>query len=276
MPFDALPREASPMTTAAELMKAGDVTAARAALVDTVKRSPSDVEARYALAETLIVQGDWQRADSHLDLVSTQDPQWGTFVALLRQLLRAAVHREEVFTQGRSPDLVTPPSAEIETALRILLEARTESDAGALRRAADEAAPDLTGVCDERAFDTLRDLDDRTADVLEMLTSTGKYVWTPWSAVISLELHPVERPRDLIWRAAELELRDGPTGVVYLPMTYQAAPESLNDAQRLGRETEWREHAGLTCGLGQRCLLIGDELVPFSSVAELAVSSVKG
>ncbi len=211
--------------------------------------------------------------DSHLDLVSTQDPSWAALVALLRQLLRAALQREDVFAKGRSPDLVTPPSPQIEMALRILMEARSGDDASALREAADADAPVLAGVCDGRAFDTLRDLDDRTADVLELLTSTGKYVWAPWSAIVSLELRPVERPRDLVWRAAELELRDGPTGVVYLPMTYQAPPADLTDAQRLGRETEWREWSGLTCGLGQRCLLIGDDLVPFSSVGALTVTA---
>ncbi len=264
------------MSTAAELMKAGDIAGARAALVEAVKRKPADVEARYALAEALIVQGDWERVDAHLDLVSTQDPSWGTLVALLRQLLRAALHREDVFEKGRSPDLVTPPAPEIETALRILLEARRGGDVGPLRREADEQAPELSGTCDGRAFDTLRDLDDRTADVLELLTSTGKYVWAPWSAIVSLELRPVERPRDLVWRAAELELRDGPTGVVYLPMTYQAPLGAASDAQRLGRETVWTERSGLTCGLGQRCLLIGEDLVALSTVAELIVTPGQG
>ncbi len=262
------------MSTAAELIQAGDLAGARAAQAAAVKRAPADVEARYALAETLILQAEWERADNHLDLVSTQDPSWGVHVALIRQLLRAALHRDEVFTSGRSPDLVTPPSPEIETALRILLEARTGGDAGALRTGADEQATDLQGACDEHSFKGLRDLDDRTADVLELLTSTGKYVWAPWSAVVSLQLRPIERARDLVWRAAELELREGPTGVVYLPMTYQADASAQSDAQRLGRETAWEARAGLTCGLGQRCLLVGEELVPFSSVGELTVTGV--
>ena len=195
-------------------------------------------------------------------------------VALLRQLLRAALHRDDVFAKGRSPDLVTPPAPEIETALRILLEARTGDGAAGLREAADDEAAVVSGVCDGAPFQTLRDLDDRTADVLELLTSTGKYVWAPWSAVVSLELRPVERPRDQVWRAAELELRDGPTGVVYLPMTYAAPGVTLSDAQKLGRETAWEERGGLTCGLGQRCLLIGDEMVAFSSIKELSVAAV--
>ena len=264
------------MTTIAEMIQHSDVVGARETLVQSVKKSPSDVEARYMLAETLIVQGDWARAETHLDLLSTQDPSWGVHVALLRQLLRAAVHRDEVFAQGRAPDLVTPPSQEIETGLRILMAARAGDDASALREAADDAAPTLTGLVDDRPYETLRDLDDRTADVLELLTSTGKYVWAPWSAVVSLELRPVVRIRDLVWRAAELELRDGPTGVVYLPMTYHAGAETMTGSQLLARQTEWVEIGGLTCGVGQRCLLIGDDLAPFSEIGRLTVASGAG
>ena len=107
----------------------------------------------------------------------------------------------------------------------------------------------------------MRDLDDRTADVLELLTPTGKYVWAPWSQVVSLTLRPLERPRERVWRPAELELRGAPSGVVYLPMIYPAPAEAMTDALRLGRETEWVDRAGLTCGLGQRCLLVGEEML---------------
>ncbi len=141
------------MTSAADLIRSNDLPAARAMLVEAVKRTPADASARYALAEVLILQGDYERADTHLDMASTQDPTLGTLVALLRQLVRAAVHREEVFTAGRSPDLVTESTPVIETALRILLESRTGEGAGLLREAADEAAPELAGTCDGTAFD---------------------------------------------------------------------------------------------------------------------------
>lgn len=258
------------MSTAGEALKSGDLQGARAALVEGVKRAPADVGLRFRLAETLIACGDWERADGHLDLVMSQDTSWGPMVLVLRQLVRAAKHRDEVFEQGRAPDLVTPSTPEVERSLRILMETRTGADAAALRQAADEEGPAVTLEQDGRPVSPVRDLDDRTADVLEILTSTGKYVWAPWSAVVSLQLREAERPRDLVWRPAELELRDGPTGVVYLPMIYHAPREALTDAYRLGRETDWVERGGLTCGLGQRCLLLGDDVTPFSEVVHLS------
>ena len=258
------------MSAAGDFLKAGDLTSARAALVDGVKRSPADAEQRYRLAEVLIAAGDWERADNHLDLVMGQDVTWGPVVLTLRQLIRAAKHRDEVFEQGRAPDLVAPSTPEVERALRILLESRTGTGAEALRREADEAAAAVTLERDGDPVSPVRDLDDRVADVLEVLTSTGKYVWAPWTQVISLEVRPAERLRDLVWRPAELELRDGPSGVVHIPMTYAAPPGEPTDAQRLGRETDWTERGGLTCGLGQRCLLLGDEVVPFAEVVALS------
>ena len=264
------------MTAASDLIRSGDLAAARAALLDSVKRAPADAAARLALAEVLILQGEWERADTHLDLASTQDPSYGTLVALLRQLLRAATQRDAVFASAATPDLVTDPTPAVEAALRILLAGREGEDAADLRQAADEAAPELAGTYDGVAFTTLRDLDDRTADVLEVLTPTGKYVWVPWTAVTSLQLRRVERPRDRIWRPAEIDVRDGPSGVVYLPMIYPARAEAMSDALRLGRETVWVEAGGLTCGLGQRCLLIGEEMVALSSLTELTLDTPAG
>lgn len=259
------------LTAAGDLIQSGDLAAARAAALDAVKRAPADPAARLQLAEALILLGEWERVDTHLDLASTQDPSYGTTVALIRQLVRASAQREAVFTAGATPELVTEPTPAVEAALRILVAGREGGDASALREAADEAAPDLSGVCDGQPFDALRDLDDRTAEVLEVLTPTGKYVWAPWSQVTSLQLKPVERTRDRIWRPAELDLKDGPSGVVYLPMIYPARPEAMTDPLRLGRETAWVEEGGLTCGLGQRCLLVGEEMVVFSSLGELTL-----
>lgn len=266
------------MTKAAELIRDVDLATARLRLVEEVKRRPADPETRLALAEVLILLGEWEKADAHLDLASTQDPGWAQPVALRRQLVRAAAHREDTWAHGRPPDLVTDPTPRIETALRILAAARDGGDAAALRAEADAAFPSLGVELDGASVSGWRDGDDRTADVLEVLTSTGKYVWVSLDQVTSLELQPVEHPRDRVWRAAELEVADGPTGVVYLPMIYPAAPGAppLSDAQRLGKETDWAEAGGLACGVGQRCWLIGDDLVAASEVATLAAAAASG
>lgn len=261
------------MDTAADHIRAGDLGAARAKLLEAVRTAPKDVAARFELAELQIVLGEWERADGHLQVVSTQDPTWTPVTALLRQLIRASVEREEVFTAGRAPGLAVDPTPEVEAALRALVAERAggaapDPDADTQ----DETGADLAGEVDGRAFQGLRDADDRTAGVCEILTSTGAYMWAPWSRVRRLSLRPPERLRDLVWRAAELELEGGPEGVVYLPAIYFAPAAEMTDAHRLGRATDWVEAGGRVRGLGQRCLLLGDDMAALGEIGELAVT----
>jgi type VI secretion system protein ImpE len=57
--------------------------------------------------------------------------------------------------------------------------------------------------------------------------------------------------------------------VVWLPALYEEVPD-LTDAQRLGRETDWREAApGLTLGVGQRLFLAGETGVAAMELVQL-------
>ena len=258
------------MDETATQIRAGDLQGARASAVEAVKRRPADPKARLALAEVLVLLGEWEKVDTHLDLASTQDPAWTQISALGRQLVRAAAHREDTWAHGRPPDLVADPDARIETALRILAESRAGGDVATLRAEADAALPPVQLRMNDAALEGWRDADDRCADVLEVLTSTGKYVWVSLAQVSALALRPVERERDRVWRPAELDVVGGPSGVVYLPMIYPAPPgATLTDAQRLGRETDWTEAGGLACGAGQRCWLLGDDLVAAAEAGEI-------
>jgi type VI secretion system protein ImpE len=107
------------------------------------------------------------------------------------------------------------------------------------------------------------------AGSFEVLTSTGKYFWIPTERVISAAFHAPTRQRDLIWRRVTMSVADGPEGDVYMPAIY-VADEPLTDAQRLGRETDWREaEGGLVRGVGQRVFLAGEEAVDVMTVHTL-------
>lgn len=233
---------------------------ARALLVARVKAAPADAAARLDLVDLLILLGEWEKADMHADLAGTHDPARAVPTALTRQLIRAAAWRGDTFEKGRPPELVTPPDAAIEAALARI----------AGKDAIDASSP-LSGTCDGAPYDELRDADDRTAGVLEVLTSTGKYMWVPFAAVISLRPAKPASVRDLVWRPAELEVADGPGGIVYLPATYHAQLQT--DAQRLARETDWIEGVdGSVTGVGARLLLVGDDLLALDGFEELTVA----
>lgn len=257
------------MSASDDLIRDGDLEGARRALVEAVRADPADPRRRLALAEVLIVAGDLERADTHLNAAQGLDTSWGMAVALTRQLIRAATWRAEAFDDGRPPELVTERTLAVDQALAALL---AERDGRAAEVTEDPALAAIPGSVDDRPFTGWRDADDRTAGVLELLTSTGNYVWVPLVQVRSLRLLPVERLRDSVWRPAEIEVADGPTGVVYLPAIYHAAAADMTPLHRLGRATDWVE-GSLTKGLGQRLWLVGDDALALSDFTQLTISN---
>ena len=78
----------------------------------------------------------------------------------------------------------------------------------------------MAGEANGKQIDDFRDADDLHAGFFEVLTTTGKYFWIPTERVATATFHPPARPRDLLWRRATMEVREGPDGDVYLPVTY--------------------------------------------------------
>ncbi|RZM09536.1 MAG: hypothetical protein EOP68_08885 [Sphingomonas sp.] len=247
---------ASPSTA---LLKEGDLTALRQLFAARVRDEPWQAGHRLDLADVLIVLGELERGDGHLALASEQDTALALPVALTRQLVRAAMARVETFEQRRVPELVAEPDGMIAAAL------------ARLAGVDDGPAPEpVAATVDGQAVAEFLDLDDRTADVLEVLTSTGKYVWVPFSQVASLKVQSPERLRDIVWRPAELEVRGGPAGVVYLPTIYHGG-QGVTDAHRLGRATEWIEDGSRATGIGLRTFLSDDEAPTLGEFAELGI-----
>jgi type VI secretion system protein ImpE len=134
---------------------------------------------------------------------------------------------------------------------------------------AEAARPRVTGQCADKAFNEFRDADDLIAGNLEVLTTTGKYYWIPIERIISAEFHPPARQRDLLWRRVSMIVADGPEGDVYMPAIYPATGP-VSDAERLGRETNWRDAGcGMVCGAGQKTFLVGDEGIEVMALTRL-------
>ena len=254
------------MNSIDDQLRDADLDGARASLVAQVQADPAAVKPRLALADLLIVLGDLERADIHVNAVQELDVSYGMAVALSRQLIRAAVWRRETFDAGRPPELVSPRTPSVDLALAALLAERDGSDAPA---GEPDALAAIHGTVDDRPFTGWRDADDRTAGVLEVLTSTGNYVWVPLEHVRAIRLQPVERLRDLVWRAAELEIADGSAGVVYLPTIYHAPAAEQTAQHRLGRATDWVEGPRVR-GLGLRTWLVGDDAVAPTDFTRIA------
>lgn len=261
---------------ASEHFHAGRLADAVAAATAVVKANPSDGSSRLLLCELLCFAGEIERADKQLDAIAELDPQVLPIVALFRQLLRADQARTQFYQDGRLPEFLTQPTENLQLHLHasIALREKNSQRAAELLNQAEEARVPVSGQCDGQPFDDLRDLDDLTSSFLEVLTSTGKYYWIPFDSIESVELPPIERPRDLLWRQVQMAVRGGPDGVVYLPTLYAGSTAAADQSVRLGRATEWCGEEGAPVrGLGQRMLLVGDAERAILDIKSLQFSS---
>lgn len=248
-----------------ELFHQGKLTEAIAAVIEEVRKSPTDTSRRLLLAELLCFTGDLDRADKQLDALGHQDAKALPWIQIFRHLIRAEQDRQAYFSTGHVPEFIGLPEA----GERRLMEAAIRVREGALAEAsellteAEAARKKPRGTSDDTPFDDFRDLDDLTPSVLEVLTSAGKYFWIPFTQVESIEFFPPERPKDLLWRKARLIVKDGPDGEVYVPALYPGSATNTDDAVRLGRTTDWTGGDGEPVrGVGQRTFLVGEEAVP--------------
>lgn len=248
--------------TAKFLFQEGRLTDAIKAMNGEVKASPADMNRRGFLAELLCFDRNVERADLMLDAMVKQDPSVAVGVALFRQQVRGELARQEFFQSGRLPEFLSEPPEHVLLQLQasIALREGKLEEAAKLLAQAEEVRPKVSGTMGDEAFDDMRDLDDRIGGVFETITSTGKYYWVPMERVESIEFRPAERPRDLIWRAAHMIVKEGPDGEVYIPAIYMPpAGADPDERTRLGRVTDWIGAEGEPVrGMGQRSFLVGE------------------
>jgi len=265
------------MSAIGTAFQAGDLQGALAAANATVKAQPRDFGARWLLAEMLAFNGEIERADRILDAIISEEPT--PSVLEFRRLLRAAEARRRVFAEGGVPKLQGEEATPGQTAiLRALVELRAGNAAAAAAATgeAEEARPRTPGEHAPEggkpkvAFDDLRDADDLFSPFFEVLTAGGEYMWVPVERIRGLDFEAPKRPRDLCWRRATIEMKDGQEGLVFVPAVYPWTDSGIPDALKLGRTTDWLEAGGPVRGLGQRVLLVGEDALPLTDAGTLS------
>ncbi len=258
--------------------KSGNLREAIKAATADVKAKPTDTDCRALLSDLHCFAGDYERADKHLEAITTLAPGAMIAVSLIRQLIRCEKWRLEFYREGRTPEFLGKPEPRLELQLRASIEMREGNleEASKLLAEAEEMRSELAVESGETKYSDLRDCDDLLAGVFEVFTSTGKYYWIPMERVLELEPRPIERPRDYLWRQFRMEVKDGPEGEIYLPSIY--CSENLDmadhdaDPARLGRVSEFTETEPVR-GIGRRLFLLGDEAVTVDQLPALTIAN---
>lgn len=257
-----------------ELYQAGQLNDAVAALIEIIKKKPTDQQTRALLCEFMMIQGALERADKQLDLVAHQSPEQAMGVSLYRQLIRAAEAREQFFSDGRAPEVLAEPDKHMQQLFQASISLREGNlaDAQKIFNQTEEQRTALSGSCNGKEFHDIRDVDDRTPDIFEVLTSTGKYFWVPFDQINEITFHKPERPLDLLWRRATLETKiEHAEGDVYVFCNYHQNDTSLiTEEHRLGRATDWLgEENEPIQGIGQKLFLVDDDALSIMELNEI-------
>jgi type VI secretion system protein ImpE len=239
---------------AEQLLRAGDLSGARAALAAELRAYPDNVRARQFFWQLMALVGELDKSDAQLKALGGIQASAMMLGSVYMQAINAERLRERTWRGEIPPKSLVGTEPWVDGLLDALA-ATIKGDPGAAARndAALEAAPASAGTYDGEAFEWIADADSRFGPMLEVIVGAD-YGFIPFAVMTRLRAEPVADLRDTVWRPAEVSLRSGQSSMVFIPARYPGTAASTDTALLLGHRTDWAERGGFECGLGQRLL----------------------
>ena len=240
------------MADADELLRAGDLEGARAALIDQVKRAPADQPARLYLFQLQCLMGEWDKAQAQLRTLAGLSPEAQMLAVNYNMAIDAERSRAEAFAGRAQPALLVGSSAwagDLAAAIGALAQGRTQ-EAMDRREQAFDAAPDTPGEIDGKAFDWIADSDTRFGPAFEAIIA-GRWGLVPFDAIERIESEGPKDLRDLVWLPVVVAFKTGQSVNALLPTRYPGTETGDEDALKLARGTRWRDEDWGQAGVGQ-------------------------
>ena len=247
------------LDAAEQAIREADLERALRELTDHARNHPSDAKARVFLFQLLSVLGQWERANTQLNVAAELDAGTLAMAQMYRTALQCEALRAEVFAGKKAPVIFGEPEEWMALLVESLLTAGgagpgAADRAQALRVRAFEAAPATSGTIDGTPFDWIADGDMRLGPVCEAVIN-GRYCWVPFARLARVQIEPPADLRDVVWMPAHFEFVNGGDAVGVIPTRYPGSEASADSRVRLARKTEWVAVApDVYHGLGQRIL----------------------
>jgi len=226
---------------AKELFQSGKLNEAIAALGAEVRDNPTDVRRRTFLFELLCFQGEFDRAEKHLNLLAEGSPDKQMGAVLYFSALHAERVRQDLFAKKDYP--VAPVSDE-----------------------------PRGGTLNGKPFEIFEDADPRIGPRLELFAA-GAYLWIPFEHIESIEMQAPAKLRDLLWIPALVRtgpaFREKELGEILLPVLAPFSFQHPDGNVRLGRSTEWQEVDGQQVPFGQRLFSVDGEDIPILEIRKV-------
>jgi type VI secretion system protein ImpE len=241
--------------TAEESLKEGRLDEALNTLQRVVREDPANAKPRIFLFQLLSVLGEWQRADTQLQVLYEMDSDSMMLARIFEPILLCEAFRADVFAGERTPIIFGQPPEWIGFLVKAMEHfGKNEFRAGIkLRDQAFDAAPMSEGKINGTSFDWVADADERLGPVLEVILE-GRYYWIPFCRIRQVFIEPTTDLRDLVWAPAQFVWENGGQAAGHIPTRYPGTEQSADGKLKLARKTEWLAKHGVHTGLGQRIL----------------------
>jgi len=240
-------------------------------LTAEVRQNPADVRRRVFLFQLLALLGEWDRAQTQLNVVGELDSANTLMVTSYTAVLNGERARRAVFAGQRSPVIVGEPEqwlALLLQALKLDIDGR-HAQAAPLREQAFEQAQAVGGSIDGQAFEWMADADPRFGPCLEVILEGG-YSWVPFTRIAELRFEGPADLRDQVWVPVEITWSNGGKAIGFVPARYPGTEKAGDDGFVLGRKTEWTElDGGTATGVGQRMFATDAGEYPLLDIREI-------
>ena len=266
------PAPSGPRAEAEAALRAGDPGTALTHLSKAVRAAPNEVALRIFLAQLMCVLGQWERAQTQLNVIVGLDASASQMRETVAYAMRSELVRAKVFAGEMTPMVIGEPEAWMALLLESLQQERQGKAAAAAELAARalEAAPTAAGQIDGTPFEWIADADSRLGPVLEACVN-GQYYWIPFSHLAGIEFEAPEDLRDVVWLPAELTFRHGGKTVALVPSRYPDSAGSDDPLVVLARKSTWRDTGGERwLGSGQRVFATDAGDYPLLTVRRIA------
>ena len=260
---------------AESFLQAGDLQSCKKQLFNDIKKDPSNVELRIFLFQLSCINRDWQRAGTQLDVLKDLSDSTLAMVNTYKQLIECELKREKVLSGEIEPVCFGEPSAWLAYYVKAYQHCCNNEieQANQLLQQGAEMAPAIAGSVNDEAFEWLSDGDIRFGPAIEVMLNGG-YYWLPLEYINEINFEPVEDLRDLVWRPANLTLKNKGQLIVFIPVRYPITTET-NDAQLLARTCEWQEPVeNFYVGNGQRVFVSDQAEYPLLNVKTIKFNHV--
>jgi type VI secretion system protein ImpE len=260
---------------AKDLIKAGQLSAARSELIEAVKSSPNDLNSRTLLFQVLAFCGEWQKARHHLEIIADQEASREAGVNTCLNLIEAETERLEVFSYKKQPSFLpaAPAYAELYESARQNLADRDLDEARSIMDQIKDQIPEISGTVNGNPFVGFSNTDTQLSFFLEAFVHE-RYVWLPIEALRELSMPEPETMLDLLWASAQVTTRDGLTLNCFLPVLYPDSFRHEDDRLKMGRMTDWTDlGSGFNRGVGQHVLQVGEEDIGLLEIREAVMNT---